>query len=89
MRPQTQEADPTPDLCGAELKSLLNQSHPPCINEPPTATGRDVSTPSGPCMSRSAPDSGIPTRLMVGLSYLNHSYGLADEEVVEKWVEHP
>ena len=30
-----------------------------------------------------------PTRLMVGLQYLKHTYGLSDEEVVERWVESP
>jgi len=32
---------------------------------------------------------GIPIRLMVGLSYLGHAYGLSDEAVVAKWVENP
>ena len=32
---------------------------------------------------------GIPIRLMVGLSYLGHAYGLSDEAVVEQWVENP
>jgi IS5 family transposase len=32
---------------------------------------------------------GIPIRLMVGLSYLGHTYGLSDEAVVAKWVENP
>ncbi len=30
-----------------------------------------------------------PTRLMVGLHYLKHSYDLSDEEVVARWVENP
>ncbi len=30
-----------------------------------------------------------PTRLMVGLHYLNHSYTLSDEETVARWVESP
>jgi IS5 family transposase len=30
-----------------------------------------------------------PTRLMVGLHYLKHTYNLWDEEVVERWVENP
>ncbi len=30
-----------------------------------------------------------PTRLMVGLHYLKHSYDLSDEEVVTRWVENP
>ncbi len=30
-----------------------------------------------------------PTRLMVGLHYLKHTYDLSDEEVVARWVENP
>lgn len=30
-----------------------------------------------------------PTRLMVGLHYLKHTYDLSDEETVERWVETP
>jgi IS5 family transposase len=30
-----------------------------------------------------------PTRLMVGLHYLKHTYDLSDEETVERWVENP
>ncbi|MEQ8653036.1 MAG: IS5 family transposase [Kiloniellales bacterium] len=30
-----------------------------------------------------------PTRLMVGLHYLKHSYNLSDEETVARWVENP
>jgi IS5 family transposase len=32
---------------------------------------------------------GISTRLMVGLHYLKHAYGVSDEEVVRRWVENP
>ena len=32
---------------------------------------------------------GIPIRLLVGLSYLAHAYGLSDQAVVESWVENP
>ncbi len=30
-----------------------------------------------------------PTRLMVGLHYLKHTYDLSDEETVTRWVENP
>ena len=30
-----------------------------------------------------------PTRLMAGLLYLKHTYGLSDEALVERWVESP
>jgi IS5 family transposase len=32
---------------------------------------------------------GIPIRLMVGLSDLQHTFALSDEAVVERWVENP
>jgi IS5 family transposase len=32
---------------------------------------------------------GKPIRLMVGLSYLQHTYDLSDEEVCARWVENP
>ncbi len=38
------------------------------------------------------PDNGCPgkpTRLLVGLQYLKHCYGLSDEVVVSGWVENP
>jgi IS5 family transposase len=38
------------------------------------------------------PDNGCPakaTRLMVGLQYLKHLYGLSDDHVVMRWVENP
>jgi IS5 family transposase len=39
-----------------------------------------------------APDKGrrgIPIRLMVGLTYLQHAFDLSDEQVVSSWVENP
>ena len=33
--------------------------------------------------------SALPTRLMVGLMYLQHTFNLSDEAVVERWVESP
>lgn len=32
---------------------------------------------------------GIPIRLMAGLHFLKHTFGLSDEEVVRKWKENP
>ena len=32
---------------------------------------------------------GVPIRLMVGLCYLQHTFQLSDQEVVERWVENP
>jgi IS5 family transposase len=32
---------------------------------------------------------GVPIRLMAGLSYLQHTFALSDDAVVERWVENP
>jgi IS5 family transposase len=32
---------------------------------------------------------GVPIRLMVGLCYLQYTFQLSDQEVVERWVENP
>ena len=32
---------------------------------------------------------GIPIRLMAGLHFLKHTFGLPDDEVVHKWKENP
>ena len=39
------------------------------------------------CATAGAP--ALPTRLMAGLMYLQHTYNLSDEAVVERWVEYP
>lgn len=88
MRPLAQEADPTPDLFRAELKNLLNQRHPVYQLTAQIDWGRFEHT-FGPLYVEEQGRPGIPTRLMVGLTYLKHTYGLSDEEVVERWVENP
>ncbi len=41
----------------------------------------------GPLYSEGKGRPAKPTRLMVGLHYLKHTYGLSDEEVVSQWLE--
>ena len=38
---------------------------------------------------RSAGRPALPTRLMVGLCYLKHSFNVSDERLLELWVENP
>ncbi len=33
--------------------------------------------------------SGIPIRLMAGLSYLSHAFNTSDEATVRRWLENP
>ncbi|HYJ45361.1 MAG TPA: IS5 family transposase [Pyrinomonadaceae bacterium] len=43
----------------------------------------------GPLYAEEVGRPGVPTRLLVGLHYLKHTYDESDELVVEKWVENP
>lgn len=43
----------------------------------------------GPLYCEGKGRPGNPTRLMVGLHYLKHTYNLSDEEVVLQWLENP
>ena len=43
----------------------------------------------GVCYSVENGRPGIPTRLMVGLTYLKYLHNISDEAVLELWVENP
>lgn len=43
----------------------------------------------GSCYSEEMGRPGAPTRLLVGLHYLKHTYDESDESVVAKWIENP
>lgn len=43
----------------------------------------------GPLYHESTGRPGKPIRLMVGLTYLKHTYDLSDEEVCARWAENP
>jgi len=86
MRPNP--PDDTPDLFRAELQQILNLAHPLCR----LAEAIDWSVfeeAFGPlyCVDKGRP--GLPIRLMVGLHYLQHTFGESDESVVARWLENP
>jgi IS5 family transposase len=65
----------------------------PCWPERIASTARAVSSGTA-SMRSSAASIGLgrpakPTRLMVGLSYLQHTSNLSDEAVVQRWIENP
>jgi IS5 family transposase len=86
MQPKRQYEEP--DLFRSHLEQILNRNHPlfvlanqidwTCFEQ---AFGsmyvEDVGRP------------GIPTRLMVGLHYLKHTFNESDETVVERFLENP
>jgi IS5 family transposase len=88
MRPKAPEPSSSSDLFRNRLENLLDQRHELCR----LADLIDWSRFDTAFGSLYCPDNGCPakaTRLMVGLQYLKHTYGLSDEEVVMRWVENP
>ncbi len=88
MRPQEPENSPDNDLFRSRLDNLLDQRHELYrLAELIDWSEFDRSFGDLYC-----PDNGSPaksTRLMVGLHYLKHAFGLPDEAVVNRWVENP
>lgn len=79
---------PAPDLFRERLDNMLNQRH--ALYR--LADLLDWSVFDKAFGTLYCPDNGCPgkpMRLMVGLQYLKHCYGLSDEAVVSGWVENP
>ncbi len=86
MSPEKPETSPSPDLFHNRLENLLNHRHELYR----LADLIDWSLFDAEFGRLYCPDNGCPanaTRLMVGLQYLKHLYGLSDEAVVRRWVE--
>ncbi len=76
------------ELFKTPLEKIVNLKHPLCI------LGTKIQWPEfdrtfGTLYSEGKGRPAKPTRLLVGLHYLKHTYSLSDEEVVLQWVENP
>ncbi len=90
MTPKQADADnrSSSDLFRERLDNLLNQRHTLYrLADLITWSVFDRELGSLYCPDIGSP--GKPMRLMVGLQYLKHCYGLSDEAVVAGWVENP
>ena len=88
MRPPKPENSPDADLFRSRLDNLLDQRHELYR----LAELIDWSEFDQAFGELYCPDNGSPaksTRLMVGLQFLKHAFGLSDEAVVKQWVENP
>ena len=70
------------------LTKIINTKHPLCILGAKIKWS-EFDTAFGPLYSDGKGRPAKPTRLMVGLHYLKHTYNLSDEEVVSQWLENP
>lgn len=88
MRPKAPDDSPSTDLFRNRLENMLDQRH---------ELYRLANLIDWNCFDTEfgelyCSDNGCPakaTRLMVGLQYLKHMYGLSDDQVVMRWVENP
>jgi IS5 family transposase len=88
MTPEKPQKSPSQELFRNRLDNMLNQRHELYR----LADLIDWSMFDTAFGSLYCPDNGCPakaTRLMVGLQYLKHIYGMSDEAVVRRWVENP
>ena len=88
MRARRPEGERSDDLFRARLGNQLDLRHPLVRLAELIDWGRFESA-FGPLYHETAGRPDKPTRLMVGLSYLKHTYNLSDEQVCERWVENP
>ncbi len=88
MRPRRSKEAPSDDLFRGRLSNQLDLKHP-LIRLPGLIDWQSFETEFGSLYHETLGRPGKPTRLMVGLTYLKHSYNLSDEQVCERWVENP
>ncbi|NJN47181.1 MAG: IS5 family transposase, partial [Candidatus Competibacteraceae bacterium] len=87
MKPKSSCSDPQDDLFKVRLSDLVNPEHKLCrlarlidwqqLEQAIEPHFGEVGAPA------------LPVRLMVGLLYLQHTYGVSDEAVVDQWVDSP
>ena len=87
MRPKERDTTPQSDLFRLKLLNLIDLRHELCrLAE--VIEWQSLVDEFGPLYAE-AGRPGVPIRLMVGLHYLKHAFGLSDEVVVKSWVENP
>ncbi len=85
---QAKPKSPQMKLFKTPLKKIINIKHRLCILEA-KIEWHEFDNAFGPLYCEGKGRPGNPTRLMVGLHYLKHTYDLSDEEVVLQWLENP
>jgi len=88
MRPTQSDPQEPDDLFRARLSQQLDMRHP-LVRLSGLIDWGAFEARFGELYHPHVGRPGIPIRLMVGLSYLQHTFRLSDEAVVERWVENP
>ena len=88
MKPRKQKAIPQDDWFKVRLQAIVNPQHPlVAMRDMVDWSLLDQELGHQFCATNGA--SALPTRLMVGLMYLQHTFNLSDEAIVAGWVESP
>src|SRR5437660_3976030 len=88
MRPPTNPEPALNDASKVRLQMIVSHEHPLYL----LAAAHDwtrIQSELSPLYAEAFGRPGLPTRLMVGLHYLNYLFDESDESVVGKWVENP
>jgi len=88
MRPQQTDPEPPEDLWRARLSQQIDVRHP-LVQLAGLIDWQGFEVRFGKLYHPHLGRPGVPIRLMVGLCYLQHTFQLSDQEVVERWVENP
>jgi transposase, IS5 family len=88
MRPQQTDPEPPDDLWRARLRQQIDLRHP-LVQLAGLIDWQGFEARFGKLYHPQLGRPGVPIRLMVGLCYLQHTFQLSDQEVVERWVENP
>lgn len=88
MRPKPLDPRPFDDLFRARLSTQLDARHP-LVRLAGLIDWKRFEAAFGMLYHETAGRPGKPVRLMVGLTYLKHTYDLSDEAVCERWIENP
>jgi IS5 family transposase len=88
MKPKLPQSNGQNDLFRTRLADLLDQRHE-LYQLADLIDWQKLDQEFGTFFSPSTGAPALPTRLIAGLHYLKHAFGLSDEAVVERWVENP
>ncbi len=85
---QAKPRDAQDELYSVRLEFLCRESHP-FVRLSNVIDWAQFDQTFGQLYSEALGRPAKPTRLMVGLHYLQYAFDLSHEEVVEQWVENP
>ena len=88
MRAKPQKHSPQANLLQNDLEFLLDLNHELCLLAERINWDK-FEQDFADYFPASVGNPALPARLVVGVLYLKHAYGMSDEAVVERWVENP